>query len=148
ILFATCLFMLQEPVQRMIGRRELELHARPRHWVVGAVVFQFLVALYGGCFGAGVGILLLAALSLLGYTEIHQMNGLKTLLALFINGVAAAYFIVMGMVRWPEAIVMAVGAIVGGYGGAGVARRMGPKTVRTIVIIVGFSMALSLLVRH
>jgi uncharacterized membrane protein YfcA len=76
------------------------------------------------------------------------MNGLKTLLALFINGVAALYFISMGMVRWPEAIIMAVGAIAGGYGGAGVARRLGDRTVRRIVVVVGLSMALSLVLRQ
>jgi uncharacterized protein len=147
ILFATCLFMLQEPVQRMVGRSGVELHARSRRWVAGAVLFQLLVAVYGGYFGAGIGILMLTALGILGYTEIHQMNGLKTLLALFINGLAALYFVVMGMVRWPEAIVMAIGAIVGGYGGAGVARRIGPAGIRRIVIFVGFSMALSLLIK-
>jgi len=147
ILFATCLFMLQEPVQRMIGSGGLALHARSRRWVVGAVLFQLLVALYGGYFGAGIGILMLAALGILGYTEIHQMNGLKTLFALFINGIAALYFVVMGMVHWPEALVMAIGAIVGGYAGAGVARRIGAKGVRRVVILVGFAMALSLLVK-
>jgi uncharacterized membrane protein YfcA len=76
------------------------------------------------------------------------MNGLKNLLALAINGVAALYFISMAMVRWPEAIIMAVGAIVGGYGGAGVAKRIGPGGVRRIVIIIGFSMTLSLLLRR
>ena len=75
------------------------------------------------------------------------MNGLKNLLALFINGVAALYFIANGMVQWPWALLMAMGAIAGGYGGAGVARRIGPKAVRRIVILVGFSMALSLLIR-
>ena len=147
ILFATILFMLQEPVQRMIKRGSAG-HANSRSWVAGAIVFQFLVALYGGYFGAGIGILMLAALGILGYTDIHQMNGLKNLLTLFINGVAALYFITMGMVSWPWALMMATGAIAGGYGGAGVARRIGPKGVRRIVILVGFSMALSLLIRR
>jgi uncharacterized protein len=160
ILFATCLFMLQEPVQRRLRRPQADpslpmgmvkpsitAHAGSRSWVIGAMIFQFLVALYGGYFGAGIGILMLAALGILGYTDIHQMNGLKTLLALFINGVAALYFIAMGMVQWPWALLMAVGAIAGGYGGAGVAKRIGPKGVRLIVIGVGFSMALSLLLR-
>jgi uncharacterized membrane protein YfcA len=152
ILFATFLFMLQEPVQRMIkrgGSRDGGTgHASSRPWVAGAIVFQFFVALYGGYFGAGIGILMLAALGILGYTDIHQMNGLKNLLALFINGVAALYFVAMGMVEWPWAIIMAVGAIAGGYGGAGVARRIGPKGVRRIVVIVGFSISLSLLIRR
>ncbi len=146
ILFATFLFMLQEPVQRAI-RRSGTGHAESRSWVIGAIIFQFFVALYGGYFGAGIGILMLAALGILGYTDIHQMNGLKNLLALFINGVAALYFVAMGMIQWPWALLMAVGAIAGGYGGAGVARRIGPKAVRRIVVLVGFSMALSLLIR-
>jgi uncharacterized membrane protein YfcA len=161
ILFATFLFMLQEPVQRMIrlgaagpgptrGSRAwvADGHAGAKGWVLGAIVFQLFVAVYGGYFGAGIGILMLAALGILGYTDIHQMNGLKNLLALAINGVAALYFISMAMVRWPEAIIMAVGAVVGGYGGAGVARKIGPKGVRRIVVIVGFGMALSLLLRR
>ena len=99
------------------------------------------MAVYGGYFGAGIGILMLAAFGIMGFTDIHQMNGLKNFLALCINGVAAAYFIWNGMVSWPHALVMAVGAIVGGVWGAGVARRIGPKGVRRIVIIVGFTMA-------
>jgi uncharacterized protein len=147
ILFATFLFMLQEQVQRMIKRGGTG-RTGSRGWAIGAIVFQFFVALYGGYFGAGIGILMLAALGILGYTDIHQMNGLKNLLALFINGVAALYFVAMGMVQWPWALLMAVGAIAGGYGGAGVARRIGPRGVRRIVIFVGIGMALSLLVRR
>jgi uncharacterized protein len=145
ILFATCLFMAQEPVQRMLKGRSGH-HVGSSGWLVGALMFQFFVALYGGYFGAGIGILMLAALGILGYSDIHQMNGLKVLLALCINGVAALYFIAMGMVSWPETFIMAVGAIAGGYGGAGVARRIGPKQVRGIVIVIGFGMALSLFI--
>ena len=146
IVFATSLFMVQEPIQRLL-KQTGGAHAGSRRWVVGAIIFQFFVALYGGYFGAGIGILMLAALGILGYTDIHQMNGFKILLALFINGVAALYFIAMGMVSWPEAIIMAVGSIAGGYGGAGIAMKLGPKGVRRIVVIVGFSMALSLLIK-
>jgi uncharacterized protein len=144
ILFATLLFMLQEPVQRMV-KTTGKAHAGSTGWLIGALLFQFLVALYGGYFGAGIGILMLAAFGIMGFTDIHQMNGLKTFLALCINGVAALYFIWQGMVSWPHALVMAVGANVGGLWGAGVARRIGPKGVRRIVIIVGFTMAISLL---
>ena len=90
---------------------------------------------------------MLAAFGIMGFTDIHQMNGLKNFLALCINGVAAVYFIWNGMVSWPHALVMAVGAIVGGVWGAGMARRIGPKGVRRIVIVVGFTMAISLLFR-
>lgn len=141
ILFATLLFMAQEPIQRRLKTA----HGRS---LTGAIAFQFLVALYGGYFGAGIGILMLAALSILGLTDIHQMNGLKNLFALSINGVAAAYFIYAGMVYWPDVLIMAVGAILGGYGCAGLARRMGRTAVRRIVIIVGFAMTISLFLKH
>jgi uncharacterized membrane protein YfcA len=115
--------------------------------VLGAVVLQFLIAIYGGYFGAGIGILMLAALSVLGFTDIHQMNALKALLGASINGVAAIYFIWARMVYWPEFVVMVVGAIIGGYGGALIARRIGGPAVRRIVIIVGLSMAISMFVK-
>ena len=147
ILFATVLFMLQEPVQRLI-KTTGRAHAGSTGWLIGALLFQFLVAVYGGYFGAGIGILMLAAFGIMGFTDIHQMNGLKIFLALCINGVATGYFIWNGMVSWPHALVMAVGAIVGGVWGAGVARTIGPKGVRKIVIAVGFTMAFSLLLRR
>jgi uncharacterized membrane protein YfcA len=111
------------------------------------MLFQLGVGVYGGYFGAGIGILMLAALSLMGHTDIHQMNGLKSLLATCINAVAAGYFVFAGLVSWPDALVMAVGAIVGGVGGASMARRIGAGAVRRIVVVVGFAMALSLMLR-
>ncbi len=146
ILFATLLFMAQEPVQRHLKTAGSEAH-RSLRWLICAMLFQLLVALYGGYFGAGIGILMLAALSILGHTDIHQMNGLKSFFALCINGVAAVYFIWARMVYWPDVLIMAAGALAGGYGGAGVARRIGRTAVRRIVIAIGFGMALSLFVR-
>ena len=146
ILFATLLFMLQEPVQRVI-RTPGRAHADSSSWLIGVLFFQFFVALYGGYFGAGIGILMLAAFGIVGLTDIHQMNGLKTLLAVFINGVAAIYFMGKGLVVWPEAIIMMIASIVGGVWGAGFARRLGQNGVRRIVIVIGFGMALYLLVR-
>jgi uncharacterized membrane protein YfcA len=139
ILFATILFMVQETVQRTFKTGSVGLG--------GAIVFQFFVALYGGYFGAGIGILMLAALSILGLTDIHQMNGLKNFFALCINGVAAIYFMVAHMVEWPYVLVMAVGAIAGGYGGAGLARKMGRTAVRKVVVGIGFAMAISLFLK-
>jgi hypothetical protein len=150
VLGATVLFMLQQPLSRRLARRAADEHAvatalpPPSSWLLAG---QFGVAVYGGYFGAGIGILMLAAFGIMGFTDIHQMNGLKTFLALCINGVAAGYFIWNGMVSWPHTLVMAVGAIAGGVWGAGMARRIGPKGVRRIVIAVGFTMAFSLLFR-
>jgi uncharacterized membrane protein YfcA len=145
ILFATCLFMAQDPVQRMFNRATPE-HTGAR-WLLGGMLFQFIVGIYGGYFGAGIGILMLAALAIMGHDDIHQMNGFKNLLATFVNGVAAVYFIGMRMASWPDVIVMAIGAIIGGVGGAGAARRLGRTAVRRIVIAIGFAMAAGLMVR-
>jgi len=143
ILFATCLFMAHEQIQRRFDLASL--HEARSHWLSWTMLFQFLVALYGGYFGAGIGILMLAALSLMGHRDIHRMNAVKNLLAVCINGVAAFYFAVTADVIWLDAFVMALGAIAGGAGGAGVALRLGPRTVRRIIVAVGFGSALALL---
>ena len=151
ILFATLLFAAGEPISRRLHRAaeqrggETGAGKRSRAWWVGAAIFQFAVAVYGGYFGAGIGILMLAALGLLGLTDIHQMNGLKNFFALCINIIAALYFMLWGPVEWQAALVMAVGSIAGGLGGAGLARRLGRTFVRRAVILVGLAMALSLL---
>lgn len=111
-------------------------------WVVA---FEFLVAIYGGYFGAGIGIMTLAALGLVGFTDIHHMVGLRNFAALCINGVASVYFVAKGAVVWPDALVMIVGQIVGGYGGARVARHLGRTFMRRAVVVIGVLMALSLL---
>jgi uncharacterized membrane protein YfcA len=146
ILFATLLFMAQEPVQRKLRTAGTEAHRSPR-WLAGAVLFQLAVGIYGGYFGAGIGILMLAALSIMGLQDIHEMNSLKVIFAGSINGIAAAYFIWANMVEWPYVLIMAVGAVAGGYGGAGLARKLGRTAVRRIVIAIGFGMALSLFIR-
>jgi hypothetical protein len=91
---------------------------------------------------------MLAALGLLGLSDIHQMNGLKNFFAMCINAVAALYFMALGPVEWAEAMVMATGSIVGGYGGAGLARRLGRTVVRRIVIFVGLAMAVAMMLRR
>ncbi len=146
ILFATLLFMIQEPIRRRLKISHPESHKSTR-WLIGAMTFQLFVALYGGYFGAGIGILMLAAMSILGLSDIHQMNGLKNFFGGCINGVAAFYFIWARMVYWPFVVIMALGAIAGGYSGAGVARRIGRNAVRRIVIAIGFGMAVSLFVK-
>lgn len=143
ILFATLLFAVQERLQRLFD-------VTPEHhqkWFAGAMLLQFFVSVYGGYFGAGMGVLMLAALAILGHDDIHQMNGLKNVLAVFINAVAAAYFVAAGMVILGDALVMAVGATIGGVASAGMARRMGRKAVRRAVIVIGFAMTVVLFLR-
>ena len=139
--------MAQGPVQRKLKTGGVATR-RSTQWLIGALLFQLGVAIYGGYFGAGIGILMLAALSILGMQDVHQMNGLKNLFALSINGVASLYFMWAKMVYWPDVVIMAVAAIAGGYACAGLARRMGRTAVRRIVIAIGFGMALSLLIRR
>lgn len=149
ILLATALFAAQEPLRRALRISTPKQGDSPRRtWWIGAILFQFCVAVYGGYFGAGIGILMLAALGLLGLSDIHQMNALKNFLALCINGCAAAYFVCAGAVSWRHALVMTAGAIAGGFGGAGLARRLGRTFVRRAVVAVGLAMAISLFYRH
>ena len=113
-------------------------------WVglVGIAFLQLVISVYGGYFGGGIGILMLATLGLMGMENIHEMNALKTLLTSFINGVAVITFIIAGAVVWVPAILMVVGAIIGGYGGAYFARQIDPRWVRIFVILVGVGMTL------
>ncbi|MFL6215731.1 MAG: sulfite exporter TauE/SafE family protein [Blastocatellia bacterium] len=166
ILFATVLFAAGEPVMRWLRRERretaialadssinqandvIDANAPSRAWWVGAIILQFFSATYGGYFGAGNGIVMLAVLGLLGLTDIHQMNGLKNFFAVCINVIASFYFMIWGPVHWAAALVMTVGAIAGGYGGAGLARRMGRRFARGAVIFIGLAMTLSLLFRR
>jgi len=108
--------------------------------LVGISFAQLVISVYGGYFGGGIGILMLATLAMMGMKDIHVMNALKTVLASCINGVAVITFIFAGLVVWPQAILMIIGAIIGGYGGAYYARKIQQKWVRLFVIVVGFTM--------
>ena len=103
-------------------------------------MLQLCAAVYIGYFGAGVGIVMLALLSMMGLENIHSMNGLKTLLATCGNAVAVIVFIFAHAVFWRQALLMVFGGALGGYAGAWYAQKMDPKTVRIVVIAIGFSM--------
>lgn len=150
ILFATILFAVGEPITRLLRRenRETDVNEVSRAWWIAAVIIQLFSAIYGGYFGAGIGIVMLAVLGLMGLNDIHQMNGLKNYFAMCINLIAAVYFILCGPVKWGAATIMIVGAIAGGYGGAGIARKLGRSFARRAVIAIGLAMAVSLLFRH
>lgn len=147
ILGATILLAAQEFISRKL-RIFIETHERPSNaWVTFAFVFEFLVGIYGGYFGAGIGILMLAALGLIGLRDIHQMNALKNLLAICINGIAAIYFAVNGAVSWADVLLMAVTSIIGGYLGARTAKRLGRGFVRGFVVAVGLIMTVALFLK-
>jgi uncharacterized protein len=146
ILFATVLFMTQARVQRSLGTATKG--RRGAKWFAAAMLFQLCVGLYGGYFGAGIGILMLAALGILGLKEIHEMNALKVVLGGAVNGIAAVYFVAARMVNWQYVLIMVAGALAGGYGGAGAARKAGGPAVRKTVIVIGLGMAAYLFVRR
>jgi uncharacterized membrane protein YfcA len=110
--------------------------------LLAAVIgFQFLVAVYGGYFGAGIGILMLAALGIMGMHDIHQMNAVKVLLNLTINGTSVVVFITGGVVHWPYAAAMAVASSLGGYIAARTAKRVDRTIVRLAIVAIAFALA-------
>lgn len=150
VLGATALFAAQGPLSRW-ARRETPAAVsagddpggpslRARHAAV-----QVLVGAYGGFFGAGVGILMLAVLGWAGLRDIHRMNGLKNWGGLCMNGVAAATFAVSGLVDWPVAAAMALGSVAGGYGGARLAQRVPQAAVRSAITAIGLGSGIALL---
>ena len=114
-----------------------------RVWLKGhhAMSAELLVGIYGGYFGAGIGILMLSSLSFVGITNIHQMNAVKSVLAGMMNATTVIVFVLAGVIVWKYAIVMALAATVGGYVGARVARKLKVSVVRAIVVAVGFGLA-------
>lgn len=103
---------------------------------------QGTIAFYGGYFGAGIGILMLAVLQLMGMNNIHEMNGIKTLLASAINAASVATFVWAGVVLWPQALVMLAGAMLGGYGAARIARTLPEAPVRRVIMAIAWGMTL------
>ena len=151
VIGATTLFLLQRTIfTRLRAKRGVvildpaaEVPEAPSAAIIG---YQFLVGVYGGYFGAGIGILMLAALGFMGFSHIHRMNGLKNWLALCMNGIAAVVFAVSGVVDWPVAILTAIGAMVGGYAGSRIAQRVPQERVRQAVAVIGFASGLWLLI--
>jgi hypothetical protein len=138
ILFATVLFVAQGAFRRLANVGAGAACEGTRHAVGGAFLFQLAVAIYGGYFGAGIGILMLASLGCIGLSNIHEMNTLKTILASLINLVAAVWFILAGLVDWPKAGVMTAGALLGYYLGSHYAQRIPQQRVRQIITLIGF----------
>jgi len=135
ILFATVLFLAQGLFRRFAGAHLKASH--PTHlW--GAIGFQFLVSIYGGYFGAGIGILMLATLGFVGMHNIYEMNTLKTILGSLINLVAAVWFIGAGLIDCPRAGIMTVGAVAGYYLGSHYSQRISPARVRQLIAAIGF----------
>lgn len=144
LLAATLLFALG-PGLTARTRPERAVAWGPRLAVVAGA--QFGIAVYGGYFGGGIGFLMLAALTVLGMTDIHAMNGLKVLLGLAINGIAVVAFLAAGVVDLGLGLPMAAGALLGGWAGPRAAKALPPAWVRGFVIAVGATLTAVFFVR-
>jgi uncharacterized membrane protein YfcA len=150
ILTAASLFTLQPYIAGWMGigkkreratEIEQETHGHHTAAVVGVMLFQLIVGIYGGYFGAGIGILMLSALAMMGMTDIHAMNGLKSLLGSCINGSSVVVWIFQGKVIWSLAVPMAVAGCLGAYAAASYSRKLSKSAIRWFVIAMGFSLA-------
>jgi uncharacterized membrane protein YfcA len=141
ILTAALLFLFQPVVAKAVGRHATDTHAPGPLLTIGLIGFQFVIAVYGGYFGAGIGILMLTTLGFMGLGSIHKVNGVKTALAATINAASVVVFVGQGTVEWRYAGVMAGGAVLGGYAGARLSRRLPAKWVRAVVIVTALGLS-------
>lgn len=148
ILFATLLFATSDLFKRL-GRNGAAVHNERINWLNGiwGFFFQLFLATYGGYFGAGIGILMLASFSVMGLRDVHRMNALRTVLGSAINGIALVYFILRGLIVWPLAIMMAIGAIIGGYWGARLSKRVDQRVLRVLIVLIGLGVSAWLFVK-
>lgn len=138
--FATVIFGFSKPIARWAGRGHGD---RSLQWTLFVAVIQLAVAVYGGYFGAGIGVLMLAGLSFAGLDDIHQMNAMKVLLATLINGVAAILFLVRGMheIDWRIGCAMAIASILGGFLGMVWGRKLQPDRLRMFILAIGIGLS-------
>jgi uncharacterized protein len=145
LLGATLLFTFGKHLTRRISARVS--HDAGTKALVGASIFELLVATYGGYFGGGIGIMNLAMFAAMGMTDMHEMNALKVVLGTIINGVAAITFIFTKAIYWPQALVMTAGAVGGGYFAAHYSMKAPQSWIRSFVIATGFAMTAYFFIR-
>ncbi len=144
VLLATVVMALRQPLTRALSGVSLS----PRARMTALVAAQLVVSIYGGYFGAAIGILMLAALGLYGIEDIHERNGVKGLLGAVTNGVAGLWFVFAHAISWSDALLLGTGATIGGYLGAVVGRRMPKRLAERVVVVIGVLAAVSLFVRQ
>lgn len=148
LVFFTSLLLLVQNLRRPAHPPAATAEWRVPQRPIFAVLLQLAIGVYGGYFGGGMGIMMLALLGRMGGTDIHRMNGVKSVLGAAINGVAAIAFLVAGTVDGVAAVIMSAGAILGGFAGAAVARKVRPLVVRWLVVVIGFALTVALAYRR
>jgi uncharacterized protein len=144
LLFATLLFVFGKRISE--GLMAARGDGRPFP-AAGVLLLLFLIAVYGGYFGGGMGIMTLAVLTLIGMDDIHEMNALKSLLVAVINGVGVAIFIATGKVEWARCGVMTVGCIIGGFSAGHYVQKVDPLAVRRLIAFLACGMTLYFFLR-
>ena len=140
LLGATLLFIFGGRISSFVRERMRKHERADLLHLVGITFLQLVTSVYIGYFGAGAGMIMLALFALMGMENIHTMNAFKTVLASVANGIAVITFIFAGAVAWPQAVLMIVGAAIGGYAGAYYAQKIDPAVVRRVVIVIGLAM--------
>lgn len=147
ILFATLLFAARDFFTKLTRRGAGESDKITGAGGVTGFVLQLIIATYGGFFGAGQSIMMMAAFSIMGVRDIHEINGIKTASAVIVNGVALIFFMTQGLIIWHLAIWMGVGAVVGGYLAARISKRLNQNVLRWTVITIGLIVSVVLFLR-
>lgn len=137
LLFATVLFAFSGKMSRWLRGAAA---AKPGN-SAGSLAGHAVVSVYGGFFGAGMGILMLASLAMAGHDDVHEINAIKNLLSAVIYSVTVLTFVIAGAVSWPHTLIMLATATVGGYWGASVARKIPALWLRRFIIVVGFALS-------
>jgi len=139
---ATLLFSFSKPLTQWLNQQSQKLSSANGLNRLAMPLLQGAIAIYGGFFGGGIGILMLALLALMGMENINKMNAIKTVLSALINGIAVVPFAMAGIIAWDHAVLMAIGSSLGGYLSAHYAQRLNPILIRRFVMVVGFSMTI------
>ncbi len=144
LLFATIIFAFSKPIARWAGRGH---GGRSMGWTMFVAGAQLLIAIYGGYFGAGMSILMLAGLSFAGLDDIHQMNGMKVLLSTITNGIASVIFVLSPLVAWKLVAPMAALSAAGGFLGITMARRVPQTALRVVILVIAISLTAAYFVK-
>ncbi len=134
LLFATVLFAFSGRISTLLRGSAFDA---PNNSVT-AIAGQAIVSIYGGFFGAGMGILMLASLAMAGHDDVHEINAIKNFLSAIIYSVTVLTFVIAGTVNWPYTVIMLATATLGGYWGATIARKIPALWLRRFIIAVGF----------
>lgn len=147
ILFATLLFAGRDFFTKLLRRGAAESDHITGAGGAAGFILQLIIATYGGFFGAGQSIMMMAAFGIMGVRDIHEINGMKTASAIIVNGVALIYFITQNLIIWHLAIWMGIGAVIGGYAAARISKRIDQNVLRWTVIAIGLLVSVVLFLR-